>query len=183
MKVFKFHFYFCLQYVLSHIISLYVFDISFLKIIPKMLFLGLLYLLFFIISKQNGCSFPILRLSLYSPCSCNLCHIHCQCLPQCKLNVKHSNQHSQRPENGPNIARNSEARWKLFKNIKTDDSSFKRERIRVDQKKRLREKLRRRIRLIHQVIHHAEVILILLLKTMFIRKYLYILVLLSIYGD
>ena len=44
----------------------------------------------------------------------------------------HSNQHSQHQENRPKIVRNSEARWKLFKEIKTDDSNFKRERNRVD---------------------------------------------------
>ena len=41
-------------------------------------------------------------------------HIYYQCLPLCKLT--HSNQHSKHPENGPKIARNLEARWKLFKN-------------------------------------------------------------------
>ena len=70
--------------------------------------------------KKKGCPF-------------NLRHIHYQCLSQCKRNVKHDNQHSQHTENGPKIARNSEARWKLFKNIKTDDSSFKREKNRIDQ--------------------------------------------------
>ena len=37
MTNFKFWFYFCLQYVLSHTISFYVFDLIFLKIIPKLL--------------------------------------------------------------------------------------------------------------------------------------------------
>ena len=45
-----------------------------------------------------------------SVCSCNLLHIHYQCLSQGKLNLIHSNQHSQHTENGPKIARNSEAR-------------------------------------------------------------------------
>ena len=80
-------------------------------------------------------SIPILRVSLIpilnlSPCT--LRYIHCQCFSQCKVKLTHSNQHLQHPENGPKIARNSEARWKLFKNIKTDDSSFKKERNQVD---------------------------------------------------
>ena len=58
MKNFKFCFYFCLQYALSHTIPLYVFGLSF-------LFQYKVYLLFYIILKQNGCPFTILRLYLY----------------------------------------------------------------------------------------------------------------------
>ena len=69
---------------------------------------------------------PIFKF-LTSICSCVLCHIYYQYLSKSKLNLTHGNQHSQNSENGPKLARNSEARWKLFKNIKTEDSSFKRE--------------------------------------------------------
>ena len=49
-----------------------------------------------------------------------------------ELNLTHGYQLSQHSENGPKIARNSETRWKLLSNIKTDDLSFKRKRNRVD---------------------------------------------------
>ena len=52
---------------------------------------------------------------------------------QCKQHLQHS-------KNGPKIARNSQVKWKLFKHIKTDDSSFTKERNRVDQQKRMRKK-------------------------------------------
>ena len=61
----------------------------------------------------------------------------------------HDNKHLQHSENEPKIDRNSETRWNLLSNIKTDDLSFKRERNRVDWGERLRRKgrkvLRRRI--------------------------------------
>ena len=56
--------------ITSHAISLYVCDLSFLKIILEIILMGFYNAkytcYFFIISKQNGCLFPILRLSLYS---------------------------------------------------------------------------------------------------------------------
>ena len=71
--------------------------------------------------------FPIVPfLTLTS--SCNLRHIHYQCLSFCKLSPNNGNQLSQHPENEPKITRESETRWKLISNIKTDNSSFKRER-------------------------------------------------------
>ena len=44
----------------------------------------------------------------------------------------YDNQHSQDPEDELKIARNSETKWKLLSNIKTDNSSFKRGRNQVD---------------------------------------------------
>ena len=98
MKNFKLCFYFCLQYAFFITIPFYVFDLSFLKIILEV-FSGLLqckvYLLFFIISKQNGCLFPIsyFPISIFpfltSICPCNLRHIHYPCLSQCKRSLKH----------------------------------------------------------------------------------------------
>ena len=145
---------------LSQFFSIFFFSFflsQFPKSNTKNTFYGLLqckiYLLFFIISKQNGCLFPILRSQVFLMfpfltfiCLCNLRHIHFQCLSQCKINLTHGNQHSQHPKNGPKIARNSKARWKLFKKIKTDDSSFKRERNRVDYQKRPRKKYRKALR-------------------------------------
>ena len=55
-----------------------------------------------------------------------------QCLSWCKLNLTYDNQHSQDPEDEPKIAKNSETKWKLLSNIKTDNSSFKRGRNQVD---------------------------------------------------
>ena len=40
----------------------------------------------------------------------------------------HDNKHLQHSENEAKIDKNSETRWKLLSNIKTDDFSFKRER-------------------------------------------------------
>ena len=65
----KFCLYFCLQYVLSFTIPLYIFDHCFVKIILEVLFMGFYsakYTCFLIILKQTGCPFPILRLSLCS---------------------------------------------------------------------------------------------------------------------
>ena len=68
MKNFKFCFYFCLQYALSLTVPFYVFELSLLKMIPEVLFMGFYsakHNCFFMISKQNGCPFSIVRLSLY----------------------------------------------------------------------------------------------------------------------
>ena len=60
-------------------------------------------------------------------CSCNLQHIHYQCLSQCKLRLNCGNQRLQHPENESEITKNSETRKKLASSIKTDDSGFKTE--------------------------------------------------------
>ena len=106
MKNFKFCFYFYLQYSLSHTIPLHVFDLSFLKTIPEVLLMGfysvkytcvILLNLPVVISKQDSCPFSILRLfsifpSLNSISSCNLRHIHYQCLLLCKLSLNYGKQ-------------------------------------------------------------------------------------------
>ena len=141
VKNLKFCFYFCLQYALSHTIPLDVFDFSFLKIILELLSMG------FCSAK---CNFYFFKLTCYNfktkwlpipysqvipifpfltfVCSCNLHHIHYQCLSQCKLSLNYGKQHSHHPEIEPKITGNSEKRLKLISNNKTGDSSFKGER-------------------------------------------------------
>ena len=60
LTIFKFCFYFCLQYALAS--TLYDFDLSFLRIILKSTFYGLLQGIIF-----YNCKILILKRSLYSP--------------------------------------------------------------------------------------------------------------------
>ena len=125
----KFHFLFLIAiYPLPHTIPLYVFDLTFLKIIPNISCYNFKRKSLPIPYSQAISVFPFFT----SICSRNLHHMDCHCLSQCNLNFTHGNQHSKHPEKVPEIDRNQETRWNLFKNIKAYDSSFKRERNRVD---------------------------------------------------
>ena len=126
----KFHFCFCLQYVLSHNPS--VFDLSFLKLIRKCFlwaFTVQIIPVIFYNFKTKWLPFHYYQAILLFM---QLAPYTLQCLSQCKRNLAHGNQHSRHPENGSKTARNSEARWKLLQNIKTDDSNFKIERNRIN---------------------------------------------------
>ena len=107
MNNFKFCFHFCLLYALSHTNILYVFDLSFLKIILEVLFMGSYsakYLCYFLQFRNKMAANSLL---LDHPCIhifnfsllYNLHDIQYQCLLWCKLNLTHGNQHSQNPEN------------------------------------------------------------------------------------
>ena len=129
-------FYFCFQYVLSLTIPLYIFDLGSLKIILEV-FLWAFTVQSIPVTFHNFKTnwLPILYSQTIptfsfsnSICSCNLSHIHYQCLSQSKLSLTYGNQRSQHPENEPKITRNSETRWKLISSVKTDISGFKRER-------------------------------------------------------
>ena len=118
---------------LSLTISFYVFDLIFLKIIPKLLLWAFIVQSISVVFHNFKKKMAAHSLFLF------IIHIHCQCLSQCKINLTQGKQHSKHPENGRKIARNSKARWKLFNKIetvqeqfKTDNSSFKGEKNRFD---------------------------------------------------
>ena len=96
MKNLKFCFYFCLQYTISHTILFYVFGLSFLKIILEMLFIAFTVQsipVIFYDFKSKWLPIPysqtIPMFLFLAFVVSNLCHIHHQCLSQCKLNLMH----------------------------------------------------------------------------------------------
>ena len=124
---------------LSHAICLYVFDLMFLKIIPKMFIMEVFsakYRLFFIILKQNSWPFPALRLSLN-------CYLFVHVLYAIFINIVfHSvNLTLHTVTSMHNIEKWTKNSCKFrsrmeavqeHQEVKMDDSSFKRERNRFD---------------------------------------------------